>query len=126
MSDFAIDTSQLTRLGANAAAAHAAVPGEIVIGMTRSVIGVERDAKIIVPVDTHTLQRSITHEVTASADGAVGKVGTNVKYGPFVEDGTYKMKARPYLKPSLTKNLAAIGREFEQVIKRVLSRFGGS
>lgn len=32
----------------------------------------------------------------------VGVVGTNTKYGSFVEDGTSKMQPRPYLRPALS------------------------
>lgn len=124
--DLTVDTSDLQKLGDNAAAAAAMVPDELVTAMTRSVSLVERDAKTLVPVATGNLQRSITNEVTGGADGAVGTVGTNVSYARYVEDGTYKMRARPYLKPSLQKNLAAIGREFEQAVKRILAKLGGS
>lgn len=34
-------------------------------------------------------------------------------------------KPRPYLKPALAKNLAAIDREFQQVIPRILAKLGG-
>ena len=121
---FFVDTSELSRLGANAAAAQAMVPAELQTAMTRSVVQIERDAKILVPVDTHTLQRSITYEVTAGGDGVTGTVGTNVHYARYVEEGTWKMKGRSYLKASLTKNQAAIQREFEQVVKRILTKLG--
>jgi len=49
---------------------------------------------------TGTLGRSITHEVTASN----ARVGTNVKYGKFLEVGTSQMAARPYLRPAVNKN----------------------
>ena len=45
---------------------------------------VERDAKILCPVDDGTLRASITHEV----DGKEGRVGTNVEYAPYVHQGT--------------------------------------
>jgi hypothetical protein len=34
----------------------------------------------------------------------VGKVGTNLKYGRYLELGTRKMKPRPYLRPALERN----------------------
>lgn len=45
---------------------------------------VERDAKILCPVDDGNLRNSITHEI----DGTVGVVGTNVEYAPYVHQGT--------------------------------------
>ncbi len=64
-------------------------------------VQVERDAKKnLYPghgLLTGTLRRSITHEVV----GDVGRVGTNVEYGIFIELGTSKMSASPYLRPAL-------------------------
>lgn len=53
-------------------------------------------------VDTGRLRNSITHQVgeTDSKEPCV-YVGTNVEYAPWVEGGTSKMKARPYLKPAV-------------------------
>lgn len=45
-----------------------------------------------------TLRNSITHKVDDAA-GAV-YIGTNVEYAPYVELGTVKMAAQPYLKPA--------------------------
>lgn len=70
---------------------------------------VERDAKIFCPVKTGTLKRSITHNFL---DEHTAIVGSNVEYAPFVELGTSKMAARPYLRPALHKNLGAIKRLF--------------
>ena len=56
-------------------------------GISRSVIQIEADAKRIVPTDTHTLQRSITHEVQTSGANVTGRVGSNLVYAPVVEYG---------------------------------------
>jgi HK97 gp10 family phage protein len=45
---------------------------------------VERDAKLLCPVDDGTLRNSITHEV----DKDTGIVGTNVEYAVYVHQGT--------------------------------------
>lgn len=49
-------------------------------------------------VDTGRLRGSISH--------AVGKdeayIGTNVEYAPYVELGTYRMAARPFLRNAIT------------------------
>lgn len=50
-------------------------------------------------VDTGNLRNSITHVVDAAEPAAY--VGTNVEYAPYVELGTVKMKARPYIKPAV-------------------------
>ena len=53
-------------------------------------------AKRLCPVDTGNLRNSI--EVTAVPDGA--EVGTSVEYAPYVEMGTSKQTAQPYLRPA--------------------------
>lgn len=52
--------------------------------LEKACLMVERDAKILCPVDDGTLRASITHEV----DGKEGRVGTNVEYAPYVHQGT--------------------------------------
>lgn len=57
-------------------------------------------AKRLCPVDTGNLRNSISH--TTDKDSAY--IGTNVEYAPYVELGTSRMKARPYLKPAATEH----------------------
>lgn len=73
--------------------------------ISRVCIAIENDAKRVVPVDTGTLRRSIAHEIEVSPTEIVGRVGTNTKYAPYVEYGTYKMPAQPYLRPAFWVNI---------------------
>jgi len=52
-------------------------------------------------VDTGRLRNSLTH----ATDEDSAYIGTNVEYAPYVEMGTYKMKARPYLEPAVTEHI---------------------
>ena len=72
----------------------------------------EKYAKALCPVGTPestgipgyrggTLRNSITHEV----QGDTMYIGTNTEYAPYVELGTYKMRKRPYLAPSILDHL---------------------
>lgn len=45
-----------------------------------------------------TLRNSITHVVDESEESVY--IGTNVEYGPYVELGTVKMDAQPFLRPA--------------------------
>ncbi len=54
-------------------------------------------AKKLCPVDTGNLRNSITH---ARMDENTEVIGTNVEYAPYVELGTVRMSARPYLRPA--------------------------
>lgn len=51
-------------------------------------------------VDTDNLRGSVTYAV----DGNSVYIGTNVEYAPCIEFGTYKQRARPYLRPAATEH----------------------
>lgn len=69
------------------------------------------------PADTGNLRGSITHEVDAG-DNAV-YIGTNVEYAPYVELGTSRQKAQPFLRPAASEH----GVRYRQVLRKAL---GGS
>lgn len=71
-------------------------------------------AKQIVPVDTGRLKSSIQ---ISNLTKVSAEVGTNVEYAPYVEFGTNKQRAQPYLRPA-----AMEGERFmEQDIKKRIS-----
>lgn len=82
----------------------------IAIGLTA-----ESYAKRDCPVDTGRLRNSITNAVRA--DEKAVYIGSNVEYAAFVELGTSRMKARPYLKPAATEHTAEYKRLAEQALK---------
>lgn len=55
--------------------------------------------------DTGTLRGEVHYAVNNSAPNTVD-VGNATRYAHFVHDGTYKMKARPYIRDSLTGEFA--------------------
>lgn len=52
---------------------------------------------------TGRLRNSITYE-TSESEHAV-YIGSNVEYAPYVELGTSRMAARPFLKPAVTEHI---------------------
>ena len=62
-----------------------------------------------------TLRNSITHE---QWDEKTEVIGSAVKYAPYVEFGTYKMKARPFMRPAAENHR----QEYSQVIERELAK----
>lgn len=67
-------------------------------------------AKLKCPVDTGRLRNSITH---AQEDDTTEIIGTNVEYATYVEMGTSRMKAQPYLKPAAQDHQAEYQRIFQ-------------
>ncbi len=68
--------------------------------LTRIGLQAETYAKRECPVDTGNLRNSITNAV----DDKSAYVGTNVEYAPYVELGTSRAKAQPFIKPAATKH----------------------
>jgi HK97 gp10 family phage protein len=62
-----------------------------------TIFAIETTAKIKVPVDTGALRASIQSDMTGDTSG---QVSTNMEYCEFVEFGTVKMGARPYMTPA--------------------------
>ena len=75
----------------------------------------ESYAKQMAPVDTGRLRNSITH---AQVDEDTEVIGTNVKYAPFVELGTRKQKAQPYLRPAAENH----SDEYRNILKAELQK----
>lgn len=92
-----------------------ALPEQIEQALTAIGLTAESYAKADCPVDTGRLRNSITHAVE-SGEKAV-YIGTNVEYAAFVELGTSRMKARPYLKPAATEHTAEYKSLAEQALK---------
>jgi len=87
------------------------VHGITVAKLTQAALLVERDAKKTVRVDTGRLRASITHEIDPKDLKA--RVGTNVKYGVWVEVGSEKWPGgAPYWRPALAANQGNIKRLF--------------
>ena len=70
-------------------------------------------AKEDCPVDTGNLRNSISHAIK---DKEV-YIGTNVEYAPYVELGTFKMDARPFLKPAATNHSSEYKSLMEESMK---------
>ena len=71
-------------------------------------------AKELCPVDTGRLRNSITHV----GDGGSEYVGTNVEYGPYVELGTSRAPAQPFLRPAAQDH----AEQYRRVISDALSK----
>ena len=76
----------------------------------------ETYAKQLCPVDTGNLRNSITH---AQEDEKTEVIGTNVEYASYVEFGTVKMKARPYLRPAAENHSAEYKAIIENELKQI-------
>ena len=81
-------------------------------------------AKSKVPVRTGKLQRGIQQRVHVGAGSADALIGFDRKqfYGRFIELGTSKMSARPFLRPALDESQSKIEQAFIAAIERGINR----
>jgi len=103
-------------------------------------------AKLLAPVDTGRLRRSITWRNERTNDGPVVHIGTTVEYAKFVEfgtgvftpggrqtpwtfrnlDGQYittrGQKPQPFLEPAFDEKKREIERRIGRMLERVLNR----
>lgn len=90
------------------------ISAQLKAGMTKACLLVENTAKQNASgrpgpkVDTGRLRSSITNRLDIEDDKLIGIVGTNVEYASYLEFGTSKMQAYPFLFPALEANKSKI------------------
>lgn len=75
----------------------------------------QKKAQKNAPVDTGTLQRSITLEIRDS--GKTAEVEPTVDYGAYVELGTRFMTAQPYLKPAFNEQKEKFKQDMRKLVR---------
>lgn len=88
-----IDSSQVRALHLDLTRAPLQVQRQAVLAVKRTLFAIEADGKVLAPVDTGTLEGSISTDV--DPDGLGGEVGPTVDYGDDVEHGTQPHVIRP-------------------------------
>ena len=83
----------------------------IITGLTTVGMVAEGYAKRLCPVDTGRLRNSITNAVVESEKAVY--IGTNVEYAPYVELGTRRQEAQPFLKPAAQDHAS----EYRQILR---------
>lgn len=76
-------------------------------GLNKAGLLVLRSAKENSPVDTGNLRRSNMMDKSTPSDCEV-TIYNNADYAAYVEAGTSKMPARPFMQPALEQNKTAI------------------
>lgn len=86
----------------------------------QSILMIERDSRILVPVDTGRLRashRSIFRDM-------YGEVGTHTNYDIFVHEGTRRMRGRPYLRNAVLRADSQIQKFFQTAAQDTLNTIG--
>lgn len=81
----------------------------------------QQKSMAIAPVRTGYMKQNIKISIEeSSADRVVGKIDAQADYSSFVENGTFKMAARPFINPSVK----AATPWFYSAVKRALKNVG--
>ena len=99
----------------NAEAIKNAAPEAIERALEAIGLQAEGYAKMLCPVDTGRLRNSITHAVDVGELKAY--IGTNVEYAAYVEMGTSRSKAQPYLQPAVYNHTDEYSEMVEHFLK---------
>jgi HK97 gp10 family phage protein len=97
--------------------AQSAVHAAVIATVAETAYGTEAVAKILCPVDTGLLRRSI-HTVIEHG-GLRAVVGPSAFYSVFVEFGTRYMAARPYMRPAAARMLRLFPDRLKLRLRRV-------
>lgn len=82
-----------------------------------SAIRIEKRARQLVPVDTGKLRRSI--EIEYENGGLIARVTSDVEYAPYVEFGTRKMHAQPFMTPAAEEERPRYLRELRSEVGKL-------
>ena len=83
------------------------------LAVAKATHDVEAQAKATVPMDTGALKNSITSTVS----GLSGEVAPHTEYALYVEAGTRKMAARPYMRPAAEKVRPLFLKAMAEIVK---------
>ena len=90
----------------------AKIPRETALIVQKATMDIATQSVMNAPVDTGYLANSINGEVS----GDSGKVTSSAEYWAYVEYGTYKMAAQPFVAPAVE----AVGPQFVEAMQRLV------
>jgi len=82
--------------------------------ISESALNIQREAKRRCPVDTGALRNSITVDFYGDMSA---QIGPHMPYAQYVEFGTRKMRAQPYLFPAYEEEKPRLMEGIEKAIK---------
>lgn len=79
---------------------------------------IKAEAKLLTPVKTGQLRRSLSYRTDAK--NASVTIGTNIDYAEAVHNGTSRQRSQPFLKDAIYQNI----NEIENIFKESLGKVG--
>lgn len=79
---------------------------------------IERDSKLLVPVDTGELKGSLGTKIKKSTNNITAEIGTDVGHAETIEFGSFSHRAQPYLIPSFDRNTGDLEEKIANILRR--------
>ena len=79
------------------------IPHKVALATGKAVMDTRSAARTRAPVDTGFLRSSITGDWQVDGQHVTGEVRAGAEYAYFVENGTSKMAAQPYMTPAFER-----------------------
>ena len=98
------DLSEVHHLALDLESAATEITRKAELAVAKTAYDTVATAQAIVPVDTGYLKSTIDADV----DGLDAEVGPTAEYGGYVEEGTSKMAAEPYLGPAFDQTIGGL------------------
>lgn len=116
-----IDQASVRAIGKKLKLKQAQTENKIKAGLIAGSFLIVNEAKLIVAVDTHTLQRSIHNKPVRTVSGGFSiLIGTNVSYAENIEFGGSRQSPKGYLRPALDEKGEEAVREIISSLKQIL------
>lgn len=110
------DTSALQKLAVDLGQADAKVTGLVSKAIAKTALDIEADAKALAPVDTGLLKNSISSDIKPMS----AEIGPSTHYAHFVEHGTSRMAAQPFMGPAFERRVPGLEKAIGQIGGKIL------
>lgn len=82
---------------------------------------VEGAAKVLAPVDTGALRRSINTQQATGMTTATATVGTGIEYAIYQEFGTINQSAQPFMHPAVQQSRSKVQKLAQNEINKAMA-----
>ena len=113
-------SEEMGRLAADLASAGVKASARAGTAMGKALNDISAGAKNRVAVDTGATKNSISTEIQNRGNTLRGEVGPTTSYAGFLERGTSRQRAQPYLRPATDAVLPGYQAALEQIGAEIL------
>lgn len=118
MAGFSIDSSELLKLGADLGKIPATAEKLSRVAVRKTAADIKSTARSTVAVDTGNLKSSISTKATGPLESTVS---ADTPYAVYVETGTSRMAAQPYMRPAADHHTPAFEQAMSEIVGRALN-----